>query len=119
MLAGQGQPVAVRDPGRHDGAAIENRAPEQFDRLRGRRLAVDPDRYRDAVDAGGRTDIYDLCLGNAAVGDNRQIAAAGQDLRCPPVHFDDPALRSAIDIDPVAWPIRLAEAQYDAGEDGT
>ena len=33
-----------------------------------------------------------------------------------PVHFDDPTVGAALEIDPVTGPVRPAETQHDAGE---
>ena len=69
------------------------------------------------MSAGRRADIDDLRLGNRAIGKDRKIAPAGQDVRGAPVHLDDAALGRPVDTDPVASSIRSAEAQYDPGKD--
>ena len=98
--AGAGAATIVRQ--------LSCRAFENLGTGRRRRATVDLDRYGKPVHAGRRADIDDFRFGDAAVGKNCQVAAAGQDVRCPPVRFDDAALRPTIYIDPVAWPIRPA-----------
>ena len=89
---------------------------EDFAAGRGRRLGIDLNGYRRPVNAAGRADVDDLRFGYGAVRHDCEISPPGQNISRAPVHFDDPTVRAALEIDPVTGPVRPAETQHDAGE---
>jgi hypothetical protein len=65
-------------------------------------------------DGKSRFTIFDLAI--VLFGRNRKIAPFREDMRRPPVHLDDLALGTAVDVDLVARAKRTAEIEDEAGE---
>jgi hypothetical protein len=88
--------------------------PEYFGAGRGCDFGAELDRHCHAMDAGRRTGVDDLSLGNGAVRDDRQVARCGEDVSRTPPHLDNATLSGAVDADPITRPIRPTKTQDDA-----
>ena len=116
----QGRVYCLQRDGRRrrldDQATIQDGAADEIRGDRNNRPGLHLHVDRDAMHSGRRAGVYDLRFADRAIRDDREIAFGGQNVRGAPVDLDDTALSSAFDANPVAWPIRAAKAQHDAGK---